>query len=439
MTDLLLKNIKLIDTENNCNFKNCDLTNCDLTNCDLTNCDLLIKDGIITKIGRVDDCGGVRVVDGMGRLTVMPPVFDMHVHFRDPGFTHKEDIITGCAAALAGGVTGVVCMPNTKPPVDCKEAVDYIIGKALETGVAVYPAACVTKGMDGKEIYDYSELGVKIISDDGRPVENAALMRKALIAAKNKNILVASHCEDLAIIDGGIINNGTVSVELGIKGMDRASEDSVTAREIALAAACDARIHICHVSTVGSVGIIRSAKARGVKVTCETCPHYFMYTDEKLRNMDADYRMNPPLRSETDRMAIAEAVLDGTIDCIVTDHAPHTAEEKADFFKAPNGVVGLETSLAATMTYFYKSGLMSLNKIAEIMCVNPRKLLGIDVPQIKAGQAANLIVVDEMREWTVEPKLLHSKSHNTVFKGEKLTGKCVMTVSDGIIRYDIIN
>ena len=397
--------------------------------------DILIENGKITRIGSVDSCDG-RVIDGEGKLTVMPPLFDMHVHFRDPGFTHKEDVLTGCASALAGGVTGVVCMPNTNPPIDSRETVEYILKKAESTGVDVYPAACITKGMKGEELYDHAYTGVRIISDDGRPVENAELLRQAMLSSNENGILIASHCEDLNIINGGIINNGKISEELGVKGMDRSSEDSITAREIALAMSADARIHICHVSTRGSLDFIREAKARGVKVTCETCPHYFMYTEEKLLTKDADYRMNPPLRTEDDRKAVEEAVLDGTIDCIVTDHAPHAAEEKADFLKAPNGVVGLETSLAATLTHFYHMGKISLERIIELMSSEPRKLLGLGVPEIKEGVSANLIAVDLEKEWTVEPDKLHSKSHNTVFKGETFKGKNVLTISGGIIRFE---
>ena len=249
-------------------------------------------------------------------------------------------------------------------------------------------------------------------------------------------MLVASHCEDLDIKNGGIVNKG-VSEKLGVKGMDRASEDSVTAREIALADSCGAHIHICHVSTKGSVGLIRDAKKRGIKVTCETCPHYFTYTEDKLLSRDADYRMNPPLRTEEDRQAVLEAVLDGTIDCIVTDHAPHAAEEKADFEKAPNGVVGLETSLAVTLTQLYHTKKLPLIRIAGLMSVKPRKLLGIPFTHIEKGAKADLAVIDPDAEWTVEPDKLHSKSHNTVFKGEKLKGRNIMTISDGVIRYEL--
>lgn len=399
--------------------------------------DIFIADGVIKDIGTGLDCAADRVLDGGGKTAVMPTLFDMHVHFRDPGQTHKEDILTGCAAALAGGVTGVVCMPNTNPPIDSRETVEYILEKAKNTGVEVYPAACITRGMKGGELYDWESLGVKIISDDGRPVENAELMRQALEMSIENGLLVASHCEDLHIINGGIINKGKISEKLGVKGMDRASEDSITAREIALADSCNSRIHICHVSTKGSIEIIRDAKRRGIKVTCETCPHYFTYTEEKLLARDADYRMNPPLRTEADRLAVLEGVLDGTVDCIVTDHAPHAADEKADFLTAPNGVVGLETSLAVTLTQLYHTGEITLNKIVQLMAVNPRKLLGIDVPKIEVGAKANISVVDLEREWTVVPEELRSKSHNTVFKGERLKGRNIMTITDGIIRYEI--
>lgn len=414
---ILFKNVRIVDAEKD------------------TVGDVLVKDGVIAEVGSVSDTAD-RVIEGNGKLVVMPSLFDMHVHFRDPGFTHKEDVLTGCAAALAGGVSGVVCMPNTNPPIDSKETVDYIVNKAEPTGVSVYPAGCVTKGMLGKELYDHSSIGVRIISDDGRPVENAELLRQAMLESNKNGLLIASHCEDLNIINGGIVNDGEVSAELGLKGMNRASEDSITAREIAVAMSADARIHICHVSTVGSLDFIREAKARGVKVTCETCPHYFMYTDEKIRSLDADYRMNPPLRTEADRVAVEKAVLDGTIDCIVTDHAPHAAEEKADFYKAPNGVVGLETSLAAMLTHFYHTGKLSLSRISEMMAEKPRKLLGLPVTKVEKGAKADLILVDTEKEWVVEPEKLHSKSHNTVFKGEKFKGQNLMTITDGIIRFE---
>ncbi|WP_024860650.1 dihydroorotase [Ruminococcus flavefaciens] len=420
MSSILIKNIRAVDTVTD------------------TTTDVLIKDGVIAELGAGITADAEQVIDGTG-LVLMPSIFDMHVHLRDPGFTYKEDVLTGCGAALAGGVTGVLAMPNTKPPCDDPETIRYIIDKAKGTGVDVYPVGCITGGMSGNGLCDYDALkaaGCICISDDGRPVENAENMRKALELSNENGLLVASHCEDLSIINGGIINKGETSEKLGVKGMDRASEDYITAREMILASSVDARIHICHVSTEGSAAMIRFAKSRGVKVTCETAPHYFMLTDKLLEKRDADYRMNPPLRTPEDVKAIIEAVKDGTIDCIITDHAPHAAEEKADFEKAPNGVVGLETSLAATLTALYHTGEIDLHRVVELMCVNPRKILGLDIPSIKVGSTADLLIADINRKWTVEPEKLHSKSHNTVFKGMELTGKPLVTISKGEIRYN---
>ena len=404
--------------------------------------DILVVNGKITRMepNITELCDDVddRVIDGTG-LAAMPGLFDMHVHFRDPGQTYKEDILTGCSAALAGGVTGVLTMPNTKPPVDSPEILKYIREKADGTGVKVYPAACITQGMEGGELTDFAALkkaGAACLSDDGRPVKNAELMRRALAVAKKHSMLIASHCEDLDIIDGGIMHKGSVSKELGVKGMDRSSEDYITAREIILASSVGGRIHICHVSTKGSVDIIREAKRLGVRVTCETAPHYFMLTHEKLRSRDANDRMNPPLREESDRAAIEAAVLDGTIDCIVTDHAPHSPEEKSNFELAPNGIVGLETSLAATLTALYHTGKASLQQIVELMSIRPREILGIRVETLRQGAPANLTLVDTGCKWTVDPDKLHSRSHNTAFRGMQLTGKVKYTISNGLVRFD---
>lgn len=420
MDSILIRNIRAVDTKND----------------NIT--DVFIKDGKISRVDKNLDITADRVIDGTD-LVLMPSLFDMHVHFRDPGLTYKEDIITGCSSALAGGVTGVLAMPNTKPPCDSPETISYIIDKARDTGVEVYPVGCITNGMNGDGLCDYEALrkaGCICISDDGRPVENAEMMRQALEMSNENGLLVASHCEDLSIINGGIMNKGETSGKLGVKGMDRASEDYITAREIILASSVNARIHICHVSTEGSTAIIRFAKSRGIKVTCETAPHYFMLTDGLLEKRDADYRMNPPLRTPEDVKAIIEGIKDGTIDCIITDHAPHALEEKADFEKAPNGVVGLETSLGATLTALYHTGEITLQKVVELMCVNPRKILGLEVPEISEGKTADLIIADINRKWVVNPDELHSKSHNTVFKGMTLTGKNLMTISKGVVRYE---
>ena len=401
-------------------------------------CDILLKDGKIAGIGQDIAAETDRVIDGSG-LAVMPGLFDMHVHFRDPGQTHKEDVNTGAAAALAGGVTGVLCMPNTTPPMDNPGQVREFLERAKKTGVDVHQAGTLTVGLKGEQLADYQalkEAGVTALSDDGRPVPTAELMEQALAKAKEAGLPVVSHCEDLAIINGGIINKGAVSEQLGVRGMDRMSEDSITERDLQAALKTGAQLHICHVSTRGSTDAVRRAKAAGGNVSCETAPHYFLLTDELLLKQDADYRMNPPLRTPDDVQAITEGILDGTIDCIITDHAPHTAEEKADFKKAPNGVVGLETSLAATLTAFYHTGKLTLQDIVRLMHDRPRELLHLPVNTLSEGQPADLILVDLNRTWTVDPAKLHSRSHNTVFKGMTFTGKVLMTVTGGEIRYE---
>lgn len=403
-------------------------------------CDILIRDGIIAEIGReIMADSACRMIDGTG-LAALPGLFDMHVHFRDPGQTHKEDVTTGAAAALAGGVTGVLCMPNTKPPMDNPEQVREFLARAKQTGVEVHQTGCLTVGLKGEELADYQalkEAGVTALSDDGVPVPTMKLMIQALTKAKEVGLPVVSHCEDLAIINGGIINMGYVSVDLGVKGMSIVSEIQSTMRDLQCASMTGAQLHICHVSAGRCVDLLRAAKAKSKNITCETAPHYFMLTDELLRSRDADYRMNPPLRSQYDVNMIREGILDGTIDCIITDHAPHTAEEKADFETAPNGVVGLETSLAATLTTFYHTGKLSLQRIVKLMSDNPRKILHLPAKTLSAGAPADLILVDLNREWVVEPEKLHSKSHNSVFKGMTLTGKVLMTITGGVVRYDL--
>ena len=401
-------------------------------------CDILLKDGKIAAIGENIAAETDRVIDGSD-LAAMPGLFDMHVHFRDPGQTHKEDIYTGTAAALAGGVTGVLCMPNTTPPMDDPAQIREFLARAAETGVEVHQTGTLTLGLKGEQLSDYAALkaaGVTALSDDGRPVPTEELMKAALIKAKEADLPVVSHCEDLAIINGGIINQGKVSEILGVKGMDRLSEDSITERDLQIALETGAQLHICHVSTRGSTDAVRKAKAAGGNISCETAPHYFLLTEELLMQRDADYRMNPPLRTPDDVAAIKEGILDGTIDCIITDHAPHTAAEKSDFEKAPNGVVGLETSLAATLTAFYHTDLLSLQDIIRLMSDNPRKLLRLPVRTLSEGQPADLILVDLNRKWTVNPEQLHSKSHNTVFKGMTFTGKVLTTITSGMIRYE---
>jgi dihydroorotase len=341
-------------------------------------------------------------------------------------------------AAAAGGFTAVASMPNTKPVTDTPEIIEYILDKAKDAACRVYPVAAITKGLSGSALNDFAALkaaGAVGVSDDGRPVENGGQMLEALKLAQKEGLLALSHCEDLTIIDGGIINKGKISEELGVKGMDRASEDSITAREIVLAECSDTRIHICHVSTKGSVQLIREAKARGVKVTAETAPHYMMMTDELLRKQDANWRMNPPLREQEDCEAVIAGVLDGTLDCIITDHAPHAAEEKADFHKAPNGIVGLETSFAAANTVLCKQRGMSLMNLIDMMSTRPANILGVPGGSLKVGAAADIVLLNPDKVWTVDKTKFHSKSNNTPFHGLELTGKAVCTICGGKITY----
>lgn len=401
--------------------------------------DIRIKDGKIADIGKnLPLHEGEREIDCTG-LTVIPGICDMHIHTRDPGQPHKEDIITAGEAAAAGGVTAAACMPNTVPTTDNPETVKYILEKAKQAKFKLYPVGSITKGLQGEEFSDFERLkeaGCVAVSDDGRPVKNAMMMKQAIKKAALAHLMIISHCEDLDIINGGIINEGAVSDVMGVKGMARSSENYITAREILLAQEQGLPVHIAHVSTKESVDIIRLAKKKGVKVTCETAPHYFTLTDDKLFSRDADYRMNPPLREQADVDAITEAVCDGTIDCIVTDHAPHAADEKEDFLKAPNGVVGMETSLAATVTMLLNTGKITRVQLVNLMCVNPRKILGIEGGTLSVGTAADVTVFSESEQWTVEPQKLHSKSKNTCFKGMTLTGKVKYTLLDGNIVYE---
>lgn len=399
--------------------------------------DILIEEGRIAGLGHGLPADGCQVIAGKG-LWAAPGLIDIHVHFRDPGLTHKEDIFTGCAAAAAGGFTAVCCMPNTKPPIDCPDVLDELRGRAGSALAKLYPVACITQEMRGEELCDFAALkahGAVAVSDDGRPVENARLMQRAMEACGGLGLPVISHCEDLAIIDGGIMNLGAVSRELGVKGMDRTSEESVTAREIALAQGTGAPIHIAHVSTAGSVALIRDAKRRGVPVTCETGPHYFTLTEDLLRGRDANFRMNPPLRTERDREAVLEGLCDGTIDAIATDHAPHTPEEKREFETAPNGIIGLQTSFPAAYTALVKTGLLTLNRLVELMSVSPAALLHLPGGCVKEGGAADLVLFSTEEETVLTRENNRSRSCNSPYLGVPLTGRIKLTMCGGRVTY----
>lgn len=417
---LLLRNVRLIDPSQEVE----------------ETCDLLLEDGKVARRGLHLSAEGAEVIDGTG-LVAAPGLVDMHVHLRDPGLTYKEDLYSGCRAAAAGGVTSLLAMPNTKPAMDSPETVRDLLERAQTADAAVYTAACVTKDLQGEEQTDWKalkEAGAIALSDDGRPVVNTRRLLEALEQAPGLGLVVTAHCEDLYLAAGGLMHEGEVSCKLGVPGIPAAAEDCGTAREIAAAASLGAPIHICHVSTKGSVELIRDAKARGVRVTAETCPHYLLLTDQALESQDADYRMNPPLRTEEDRLALIEGLQDGTLDAIATDHAPHSPEEKADFFKAPNGSIGMEASLAATLTAL--QGKMSLSEILEKMSVNPARILGIPGGTLREGANADVVLFDPEKEWVVDPEKLHGKSKNTPFKGRKLKGKVVLTIFRGRVVYD---
>ncbi len=397
--------------------------------------DVLVEGGMVKEIGKgLQAPAGAETIDASGTY-VTPGLIDMHVHLRDPGLEYKEDIISGTRAAAAGGFTSVCCMPNTKPVIDNKAVAGYIIDKAKTAGFAnVFPIGAITYGMNGERLAEMGELkesGCVAVSDDGKPVVNSELMRRALEYANGMGILVISHAEDLALVGEGAMNEGFTSTELGLKGIPRVAEEIATARDVMLAEYSNAPIHIAHVSTKGSVRIIREAKARGVQVTCETAPHYFTLTDDAVRGYNTNAKMNPPLREAEDVAAIKEGLRDGTIDCIATDHAPHHLDEKdVEFNVAMNGIIGLETSLPLSLK-LVADGIITINQMVEKMTVNPAKILGICRGGLKPGATADITVIDPSKLWTVTEENLASKSKNSPFLGWKVQGASAYTILEG--------
>lgn len=401
--------------------------------------DILIDGDRIEKIAAGINADGCDVIDASG-LTALPAFVDMHVHLREPGFEYKEDIESGSRAAVAGGFSAVCCMPNTKPVTDNKYIVRYIKDRAKEVGlVKVYPIAAVSVGEKGETITEMGKLkeaGAVAFSDDGRPVESAQLMRIALEYAGGLNMPVISHCEDLSLVNDGVMNEGYISTLTGLKGITRASEEVMVARDIVLAETLGARVHIAHISTKGSAQLIREAKARGVKVTCETCPHYFAATDELCRDNDANAKVNPPLREESDRLAMIEAIKDGTVDAIVTDHAPHAKHEKeGGFVGAANGISGIETSFALSYTALVKSGGITLERLSELMTANPASIVNIECGRLEEGGKADITLVDLNEKYAIDKNEFFSKGKNTPFHGREVYGRVRFTVVDGTIRY----
>ncbi|MHB8828791.1 MAG: dihydroorotase [Syntrophales bacterium] len=402
---------------------------------------LLIKNGRIA--GRIEDGQilaepDLAVLDISGKIAV-PGLIDMHTHLREPGSEYKETIASGSEAALAGGFTSIACMPNTNPVNDNRSTTEFILKRAAECGLAsVYPIAAISLKSEGvtlSEFWDLKEAGAVGFSDDGRPVMNSALMRRALEYASSLDMPIISHCEDINLSAGGVMHEGSVSAEIGLAGIPAAAEEIMVARDILLAEYTGAHIHIAHVSTKGAVRLVREAKARGIRVTAETAPHYFMLTDEALRAFDTSAKVYPPLRGAKDREAIREGLSDGTIDTIASDHAPHARTDKeVEFDYAANGITGLETSLALSLS-LVQEGVLTFSELIRKMTINPARILRISKGTLCDGADADIAVIDPQKEWTVDPLMFRSRGKNTPFQNWHLQGKAVMTIGGGEIRY----
>lgn len=403
--------------------------------------DVLVDGGKIIKLASgIATDNETKVIDATGK-TVIAGIIDMHVHLREPGFEGKEDIESGSKAAVAGGVTQVCCMPNTNPVCDNAVVVKYIITRAKEVNLCkIRPIGAITKGEKGEDLADIGKMaqaGAVALSDDGRSVMNSLIMRLGMEYASGFNLKCLCHCEDINLVDGGVVNEGKNSTLTGLKGIPRAAEDIMIARDVSLAESLNVPVHICHVSTYSGVDIIRSAKKRGVKVTAETCPHYFILTDDIITDFDTFTKVNPPVREEIDRKAIIEGLNDGTIDCIVTDHAPHSQKDKeVEYNLAAFGMSGIETSFALSYTYLVKSGIMSISELSKLMSLNPAKTLGLEGGEIKEGAVADLAVVDLKSKYIIDGNKFLSKGKNTPFNGYEVYGKVCLTLVDGDIKYE---
>lgn len=391
--------------------------------------DVRIADGTITEIGTALDASDQEEVHDAEGAYLSGGWMDMHVHLREPGYEHKETIKTGCAAAAFGGFTEVACMPNTSPAIDSRDVVEFITKTAADLPVKVHPIGCVSKEREGTsiaEMADMKEGGAVAFSDDGDPVYNAQLMRVALEYASMLEMPIINHEEDLKLSRPGHMHEGRVSARLGIDGTPGIAEETMIARDILLAGFTGGHIHVAHISTAKAVELVRRAKAEGVNVTTEVCPHHFDLTDEEIerRDFDTNVKMHPPLRTQEDVEAMIEGLADGTIDAICTDHAPHAIEEKeVEFIYAPNGIIGLETAWSVSVRRLLNSGVLELPELLAKFVKNPRKILNLEIPEIKEGTEANLTLFNTDEEWTFEEALVKSKSTNSPYLGSKMVGR----------------
>ena len=402
--------------------------------------DVLVEDGVIKTVAPTISDDADKVIDASG-LVVAPGLIDMHVHFRDPGQTHKEDIKTGSKAAAKGGFTTVCCMPNTNPVIDSEETVKYIIDKASEEKYTnVLPVGAVTKGMKGEEITDIAalkEAGICAISEDGKSVMDEEVYSKAMAKAAELNVPVLAHCEEINLVKGGVMNADSNAQKLGLKGITNEVEDIIAQRDINLAEKLGTTLHLCHCSTKDSVEMLKVAKDKGVKVSGEVCPHHFTLTTDDIPSDDANFKMNPPLRTAEDRDALIRGLSENILEVISTDHAPHSEEEKSKGFEgSPFGIVGLETSVGLTVTNLVKPGHITLKQMIEKMSYNPAKILGIEKGLLKEGTVADITIFDADEEYTVDKNDFESKGKNTPFDGYKLFGKVKYTILDGEIVYN---
>lgn len=423
MADLLIKNGRVIDPCNNID--------------DVM--DIFVSDGIIKKVDKNIEEKADRVIDAEG-LWVMPGFIDLHVHLREPGYENKETIATGTRAGAMGGFTTICAMPNTNPVTDNEILISYVKMKTEKEGVInVLPIGAITKGQAGEELADIGRMakaGACAISEDGKSVGDPALMKNAMKYSRMFNLPVFDHCEEIRLAKGSM-NAGDRASLLGLKGIGNDSEDIMVAREIILARETGAQLHLCHMSTAGSVELIREAKAKGINVTAEAAPHHFTLCDDDITDYDANFKMNPPLRSKADRAAIIEALGDGTIDCIATDHAPHHIDDKnCEFEKAANGIIGLETSFALSNTELVEKGVLTPSGLVEKMSFNPAKVLGINKGCLSVGAAGDIVIANPDCEYTIDVSKMVSKAKNTPFGGRKVKGKVLYTIAAGDIVVD---